>query len=254
MVVNLEVWTGWFLGSTTEDLKITQTRNNGVCSVLCVVASHKIAQTPMCRTNEVCVHMWWSVSELLQLLIPAVHVIHWRWQTGKHNLDLLIKAHATPVTATAGTNVTHWKGKHTILLLCPRKDQSKIVKSGKPVCPAFVSLFFTVYTTTDTHLFVLKKVSLFLVNLCSYWSILWFRGFSQNLHTQKNLIWAYKFKLWALQDSFSLVMEQVQCLNLDDMTDKAFGSLVSRLRREIFPCSHVLTGLHCARKITYESS
>ncbi len=53
MVGNLEVWTGCFLGSTTENSKLTQTRNYGVCSVLCVAASHKIAQTPMHRINEV---------------------------------------------------------------------------------------------------------------------------------------------------------------------------------------------------------
>lgn len=39
---------------------------------------------------------------------PSVHVIHWWWQTGKHNLDSPIKAHATPAIATAGGNMTHW--------------------------------------------------------------------------------------------------------------------------------------------------
>lgn len=57
MVGNLEVWTGWVLGSTTESRKITQRRNNGVCRALCGDASHKIAPAPMRRINEVCVHV-----------------------------------------------------------------------------------------------------------------------------------------------------------------------------------------------------
>lgn len=55
MVGNLEVWAGWFLGSTTEDSRITQRRNNEVCSVVCVwvcacvwMQVKKNAQTPIC--------------------------------------------------------------------------------------------------------------------------------------------------------------------------------------------------------------
>lgn len=57
MVGNSGVWTGWVLVGTTESCKITQRRNNGVCTVLCADASHKIAATPMRRINEVCLHV-----------------------------------------------------------------------------------------------------------------------------------------------------------------------------------------------------
>lgn len=48
-------------------------------------------------------------------------------------------------------------------------------------------------------------------------------------------------------------MEQLQCLNLDDMTDKTLGSSVSGFKRD-FSCSRVPTGLCCAGEMAYESS
>ena len=60
MAGNLEVWTGWFFGKHNRRLT-QQHRNNGVCSVSCVDASPKTAQTPMCTINEVCAHVCRSV-------------------------------------------------------------------------------------------------------------------------------------------------------------------------------------------------
>lgn len=71
--------------------------------------------------------------------VPAVHVIHWQWQTGKHNLDLHIKAHAAPVTANAGGNVTHRTGKHTILSSCvPGKNGLKLSNLNNLFIPDFL--------------------------------------------------------------------------------------------------------------------
>lgn len=129
MVEDLEVWTGWFLESTTENFGSTRRRNNEVCNVLCADASYKNAQTTYAQNKwSVCA----CVAKRLQALaavVPSVCVIHWRWQTGKHNLDSPIQSACNTSHSHCGRKCDALNGKHTILPLCPRKDRSKFVIS-----------------------------------------------------------------------------------------------------------------------------